>query len=112
MYSLFALKEHIPFYHFLVTRDSSIVYAIAKLNSSQPGRNFIETPIDPNDPIPRAKKWTNHLLINRAYLEVIAVFKVHDTPPAPDQNGRNHFITDFRYGVLAGQMKLALIRGT
>lgn len=50
-------------------------------------------------------------MINRAYLEVTAVFKVNDTPPAPDQTGRNHFITEFKYGVLAGKMKLTLVRG-
>lgn len=50
-------------------------------------------------------------MITTAYLEVAAVFKVNATPPAPDQNGRNHFVTEFKYGVLAGQMKLTLVRG-
>lgn len=71
----------------------------------------METPIDPNDPIPRETKWTNHKMINRAYLEVTAVFKVNDKPPAPDQTGRNNFITEFKYGILAGKMKLTLVRG-
>lgn len=81
------------------------------MNSSNPSDDPVETPIDPNDPIPRETKWTNHIMINRAYLEVTAVFKVNDTPPAPDQTGRNHFITEFKYGVLAGTMKLTLVRG-
>lgn len=71
----------------------------------------METPIDPNNPIPRETKWTNHIMINRAYLGVTAVFKVNSVPPAPDQTGRNHYITDFKYGVHAGRMKLALLRG-
>lgn len=96
---------------FLVLKDSTILYAIAKLNSSIPGRNAIETPIDPNDPIPRVTKWTNQLMIDRAYLEVNAVFKVNSVPTAPDQTGRNHYITDFKYGVLGGRIKLAIIRG-
>ncbi|CAG2190381.1 unnamed protein product [Mytilus edulis] len=94
-----------------IIRNSTISYATAKLNSPKPSDDPVETPIDPNDPIPRETKWTNHIMINTAYLEVTAVFKVDATQPAPDPNGRNHFVTEFKYGVLAGQMKLTLVRG-
>ena len=91
--------------------DSKIPYAIAKLQSRRPTDDPVEQPRNPNDPIPRETRWTNKILIEKAYLEVTAVFRSDDRPPAPDYTGRDHFVTDFRYGISRGEMRLNFHRG-
>ena len=91
--------------------DSKIPYAIAKLQSRRPTDDPVEQPRDPHDPIPRETRWTNQILIEKAYLEVTAVFRSDDRPPAPDNTGRDHFVTYFRYGISRGEMRLNFHRG-
>jgi hypothetical protein len=61
----------------------------------------VEQPRNPNDPIPRDTRWTNQILIEKASLKVEAVFKSNDTCPKPDETGRDHFVTEFKYGIVA-----------
>lgn len=99
------------FYYFLVIKNSTISYAIASLKGPKDTSDPVETPKDPNDPIPRETTWTNQKLIKKAYLKVTAVFKSSEAPPAPDPTGRNHFVTEFNYGITRGELRLNLIRG-
>ncbi|CAG2200973.1 unnamed protein product [Mytilus edulis] len=91
-------------------KNSTISYAIASLKGPKDTSDPVETPKDPNDPIPRETTWTNQNLIKKAYLKVTAVFKSSEAPPAPDLTGRNHFITEFSYGITRGELRLNLIR--
>ncbi|CAC5387116.1 unnamed protein product [Mytilus coruscus] len=95
-----------------ITRDTAIAFASIKLRGANPTDDPVETPDDPNDPIPRDTKWTKNVLINQAMLQVTANFKVNMTANPPSKTGDKHFITDFKYGITKGIMKLALIRGS
>jgi hypothetical protein len=37
--------------------------------------------------------------------------KSNDTCPKPDKTGRDHFVTEFKYGIGRGEMRLTLLRG-
>ena len=95
----------------VVVTDSTISYAAATLKSKKPTDDPVEQPRNPNDPIPRDIRWTNQVLIEKASLIVEAVFKSNDTCPRPDELGRNHFVTEFKYGIGRGEMRLTLLRG-
>ena len=95
----------------VVVTDSTIAYAVAILKSKKPTDDPVEQPRNPNDPIPRDTRWTNQILIEKASLRVDAVFKSNDTCPKPDEVGRDHFVTEFKYGIGRGEMKLTLLRG-
>ena len=98
-------------FFFAVETDSTIAYAIAKLMTKKPTDDPVEQPRDPNDPMPRETRWTNQILIQKAYLEVTAVFRSDNAPPAPDETGSDHFVTEFKYGITRGNMMLTLLRG-
>ena len=71
----------------------------------------MQQPSNPNDHMQRDTRWTNQILIEKASLKVEAVFKSNDTCPNPDETGRNHFVTEFKYGIGRGEMRLTLLRG-
>ena len=95
----------------VVVTDSTISYAVATLKSKKPTDDPVEQPRNPNDPVPRDTRWTNQILIEKASLKVVAVFKSNDTCPKPDETGRDHFVTEFKYGIGHGKMRLTLLRG-
>jgi hypothetical protein len=94
-----------------VVTDSTISDVIAKLMNKKSTHDPVEQPINRSDLIPRETRWTNQIQIEKAYLEVTAVFKSDDAPPAPDLTGNNHFVTEFKYGITRGKMMLTLLRG-
>ncbi|XP_060084880.1 uncharacterized protein LOC132564227 [Ylistrum balloti] len=78
----------------------------------------VENPADQNaayaDPMPTV--WTNNRLINRVSAHFTGVFKVDvpvaDLPPSPSSDGSTHYVTDFQYGIIGGDIKFSLYRGS
>ncbi|CAG2190382.1 unnamed protein product [Mytilus edulis] len=93
-----------------ITKDSDIKFALAKFLTANPTDDPVETPEDPNDPIPRETKWTNQVTINHAVLNVTAIFRVNNSAYPPSETGREHFVTGFKYGINNGVLKLTLER--
>ncbi|CAC5394622.1 unnamed protein product [Mytilus coruscus] len=93
-----------------ITKDSDIKFAMAKFLSANPTDDPVETPEDPNDPIPRETKWTNQITISHAVLNVTAMFRVNNSAHPPSVTGREHFVTGFKYGINNGVLKLTLER--
>ncbi|CAC5400287.1 unnamed protein product [Mytilus coruscus] len=81
---------------------------MAKFLSANPTDDPVETPEDPNDPIPRETKWTNQVTINHAVLNVTAIFRVNNSAHPPSVTGRELFVTGFKYGINNGVLKLTL----
>ncbi|XP_021356985.1 uncharacterized protein LOC110452658 [Mizuhopecten yessoensis] len=78
----------------------------------------VENPTDLSgtysDPMPTV--WTNNGLINRVSAYFTGVFKVDvpvaDLPPTPSSDGTTHYVTDFQYGIIGGEIKFTLYRGS
>jgi len=95
-----------------VTEYPTITYNEAKLKSKN--GDVISFPPDPSKTYtpPEDVVWTNNLEIAYATGNFKAKYETSTGAiPAPDATGENHFVTDFRTGIIGGRMSFTLIRG-
>ena len=88
-----------------VTEETSILYVEIKLHN--PSNEIVTTPSDPNDPGPQPIRFTNKDSLNAAEIEMRAKFVTSGTPPKPEDD---HYITEFKYGIVYGEMKFEYIK--
>lgn len=67
--------------------------------------------MDPSDTGQQPTRFTNKNDLNAAEIEFHGKFMASGTPPAHDPSGENHFVTDFDYGIVYGEMKLEYVIG-
>lgn len=94
---------------FVVTEQTTILYAEIKLHN--PSHETVTTPLNPSDTGPQPVRFTNKNDLNATEIEFRGTFLASGTPPPHDPTGGNHFVTDFDYGIVYGQMKLEYIIG-
>ena len=94
-------------FYLTVTEETSILYAEIKLHN--PSNEIITTPSDPNDPGPQPIRFTNKDNLNAAEIEMRAKFVTSGTPPDLT-NITDHYITEFKYGIVYGEMKFEYIK--
>ena len=93
---------------FSVTVDVNVTYAEAKLSHAT---KTITTPIDPNDPGAQPIRWTKNVVWNKAEIEFHNKFPDLGRPPLIDPTGDKHYVTDFKFGIIAARMELSFERG-
>ena len=93
---------------FTVTEYTSILYAEIKLHN--PSNEIVTTPLDPNEPGHEPTRFTNKDSLNEAEMEFHGKFIAFGTPPPPDPTGEDHYVTEFKYGIVYGQMNINFIR--
>lgn len=98
-----------------VTEETSLLYAEIKLHTLT--NTILTTPVDPNDPGSEPIKWTNNRNFSEAEIEFHAKYVASGfstsgiPPPPPDPTGDNHYVTDFKHGILFGLITVDFIRG-
>ncbi|CAG2197001.1 unnamed protein product [Mytilus edulis] len=92
-----------------ITEETDILYAEIKLHN--PSKETVTTPLDPSDTGQQPTRFTNKNDLNTAEIEFHGKFVSSGTPPVHDPSGENHFVTDFNYGIVYGEMKLEYIIG-
>lgn len=95
--------------YIIVTEEPSILYAEIKLHN--PVHAIVTTPLDPNDSGPQPVRFTNKNDLNEAEIKFEGKFVASGIPPTHDPNGENHYVTDFKYGIVFGQMTLEYFKG-
>lgn len=93
---------------FTVTEKANILENECKLKDSA-GR-VLTNPSDPNTASPQPTIWTNNVIWHEADTKWDAKYTLTETPPAPDPSGVNHYVTDFKYGIVHATTKLVLER--
>ncbi|CAC5401970.1 unnamed protein product [Mytilus coruscus] len=99
-----------------ITEETSLLYAEIKLHTFT--NEILTTPHDPNDPGSEPIKWTNNKNFSEAEVEfrakyVASGYSTSGTPPPPpDPTGIEHYVTDFKHGILFGLITVEYIRGT
>ncbi|CAG2198378.1 unnamed protein product [Mytilus edulis] len=92
-----------------ITEEPSILYAEIKLHN--PVHAIVTTPSDPSDTGPQPVRFTNKNDLNEAEIQFHGKFEASGIPPPYDPSGENHYVTDFKYGIVFGQMTLEYFRG-
>ncbi|CAG2217115.1 unnamed protein product [Mytilus edulis] len=88
-----------------IIADVNTSYAEAKLRDTDTNK-IITTPIDPNQPGPQPIRWTNHVNWKEIDIEISFKFPDLGKPPDYDPKGEQHFVIDFKYGVVHASMQL------
>lgn len=96
--------------YFSVIADVNTSYAEAKLRDTDTNK-IITTPIDPNQPGPQPIRWTNHVNWKEIDIEISFKFPDLGKPPDYDPKGEQHFVIDFKYGVVHASMQLKHYKG-
>ncbi|CAC5375018.1 unnamed protein product [Mytilus coruscus] len=91
-----------------ITEEPSILYAEIKLHN--PAHEIVTTPLDPSDTGPQPVRFTNKNDLNAAEIQFDGKFVASGIPPLHDPSGENHYVTDFKYGIVYGQMTLDYLR--
>jgi hypothetical protein len=88
---------------------TSILYAEIKLHN--PSYEIVTTPLDPNELGPEPTRFTNIDSLNEADMEFHGKFIASGTPPdLTSELYKDHYVTDFKYGIVYGQMITNFIR--
>jgi hypothetical protein len=88
---------------------TSILYAEIKLHN--PSNEIVTTPLDPNEPGHEPTRFTNIDSLNEADMEFHGKFLASGTPPdLTSELYKDHYVTDFKYGIVYGQMITNFIR--
>ena len=94
---------------FTVMEYTSILYAEIKLHN--PSNEIVTTPLDPNEPGHEPTRFTNIDSLNEADMEFHGKFLASGTPPdLTSELYKDHYVTDFKYGIVYGQMITNFIR--
>nr|XP_034301655.1 uncharacterized protein LOC105322112 [Crassostrea gigas] len=93
-----------------MTEKANILENECKLKDSA-GR-VLTNPSDPNTASPQPTIWTNNVIWHEADTKWDAKYTLTETPPAPDPSGVNHYVTDFKYGIVHATTKLVLERNS
>ena len=94
---------------FTVMEYTSILYAEIKLHN--PSNEIVTTPLDPNEPGHEPTRFTNIDSFNEADMEFHGKFLASGTPPdLTSELYKDHYVTDFKYGIVYGQMTTNFIR--
>ena len=94
---------------FTVMEYTSILYAETKLHN--PSNETVTTPLDPNEPGHEPTRFTNKDNLNEAEIEFHGKFVASGTPPdLTNKLYEDHYVTEFKYGIVYGQMTTNFIR--
>ena len=93
---------------FTVMEYTSILYAEIKLHN--PSYEIVTTPLDPNEPGYEPTRFTNKDSLNKAEMEFHGKFIASGTPPDLTSEYKDHYVTEFKYGIVYGQMTTNFIR--
>ena len=94
---------------FTVMEYTSILYAEIKLHN--PSNEIVTTPLDPNEPGYEPTRFTNKDSLNEAEMEFHGKFIASGTPPdLTSELYKDHYVTEFKYGIVYGQMTTNFIR--
>lgn len=94
---------------FQVLDPPDILFNEAKLGD---GHTVLYNPVDSNNvDNPQEIIWTNHIKFSHIDLEFKAKYVIKETPAVkPDPDGEDHYVTEWKNGIISGSITLNLIR--
>ncbi|OPL33516.1 hypothetical protein AM593_01544, partial [Mytilus galloprovincialis] len=101
----------------VITQAIDILHAQVKFMDAE--NTTVSSPEDVNSPRNVPKKWTNNLHLKTMEFSLGAIYKALGDIPKfgeytetikGEDKTLSHFVTEFKYGIIAGEMKAILIR--